>query len=233
MVMRDTEEPDSGACSAEGGPCRLGRTDPESRREHILSVASEVFAREGYGEASMSTIAAQLGGSKATLYKYFPSKESLFAAVMTGRCHKVLSPLRAITGDGCDDLEDMLSSFGRCFLEAILQPESLQVHRLVHSEGPRFPEVARSFYQSGPDEVYGELARGLQRFADRGLIDCDDVELAAKQFHGMVRSDLHMRVAVGLAPAPERAEIERQVAQAARIFARGLGWRQGAETLRD
>ena len=45
------------------------------RREGILDVARGVFLSEGYATASMSTIAAKLGGSKGTLYNYFKSKE--------------------------------------------------------------------------------------------------------------------------------------------------------------
>ena len=52
----------------------------DQRREAILEVAREVFTEEGYAAASMSTIAARLGGSKGTLYNYFKSKEELFGA---------------------------------------------------------------------------------------------------------------------------------------------------------
>jgi putative transposase len=42
----------------------------------------QLYARDGYGQTSMSSIAAALGGSKATLYKYFPSREALFETAM-------------------------------------------------------------------------------------------------------------------------------------------------------
>ena len=47
----------------------------DQRREAILQVAREVFFEYGYSAASMSTIAARLGGSKGTLYNYFKNKE--------------------------------------------------------------------------------------------------------------------------------------------------------------
>ena len=40
----------------------------------MLDIARAAFLREGYAAASMSEIAAKVGGSKATLYSYFPSK---------------------------------------------------------------------------------------------------------------------------------------------------------------
>src|SRR3954471_15781656 len=62
------------------------RLDPDARREAILDVAQEVFLEEGFAAASMSTIAARLGGSKGTLYNYFRSKDELFKAYVERRC---------------------------------------------------------------------------------------------------------------------------------------------------
>src|SRR6202789_1904440 len=58
----------------------------DQRREAILRVAGEVFLEEGYSAASMSTIAARLGGSKGTLYNYFKNKEELFEAQVRDLC---------------------------------------------------------------------------------------------------------------------------------------------------
>jgi AcrR family transcriptional regulator len=52
----------------------------DAKRDTIIEVARQVFFEEGYAAASMSTIAARLGGSKGTLYNYFKSKEELFEA---------------------------------------------------------------------------------------------------------------------------------------------------------
>ena len=46
-------------------------------REHILGVASELFASRGINATSVDTIVAEAGIAKVTLYKYFKSKEQL------------------------------------------------------------------------------------------------------------------------------------------------------------
>ena len=201
---------------------RLARSSPDERRDHIIAVAAEAFADEGYGATSMSTIAARLGGSKATLYKYFPSKELLFEAVMQQRCQRVLAPLRDLRSSDDDDFESLLAGFGSRFLTRIYEAGALDVHRLIQSEGGRFPELAEVFFRAGPDNVVEELRATLDRFAASGLIECDDLYLAAGQFLGMVRGDRHLRFTAGLLPAPDQAEIDRHAAHAARIFARGL-----------
>ena len=202
--------------------CRLSRQSPDERRDHIIAVAAEAFADEGYGATSMSTIAARLGGSKATLYKYFPSKELLFEAVMQQRCQRVLAPLRDMRSSDDEDLESLLAGFGARFLEKIYEAGALDVHRLIQSEGGRFPELAAAFFRAGPNNVLEELHATLERFANSGRIVCDDLHLTAGQFLGMIRGDRHLRFTAGVLPAPDQAEIERHAAHAARIFVRGL-----------
>lgn len=200
---------------------RLGRTSPDERREHILAVAAEIFSREGYGVTSMSSIAARLGGSKATLYKYFASKEELFQAVMQRKCEAVIGPL----GELAETLRDpatLLFAFGKIFLSRLCQPDAIVIHRTVHAEAERFPEVARTFFAYGPEAGYSMLTPALARFHAEGLIDCPHPRLAAEQFLAMVRGDLHMRVSSGLIPPPDEAEIDYQVDHAVGIFMRGI-----------
>ncbi len=54
------------------------KTKTESKRQAILKAAADVFRDVGFERASMEEIRARIGGSKATLYNYFPSKEKLF-----------------------------------------------------------------------------------------------------------------------------------------------------------
>lgn len=206
---------------------RLGRQSPDERRENILAVAAEAFALEGYGITSMSTIAARLGGSKATLYKYFTSKEELFQAVMQRKCEAVIGPLEEMA-DASRDPAALLHAFGKVFLSRLCQPDALVINRTVHGEGQRFPEVAQAFFQYGPEAAYSVLVPALARFHDEGLIDCPDPRLAVEQFLGMVRGDVHMRVTCGLIPPPSDAEIERHVAHAVGIFVRGIARRDPA-----
>jgi AcrR family transcriptional regulator len=51
-------------------------------RERIQASALQHFADRGYGGATLAQIAADAGTAPANLYRYFPSKEALFAAVV-------------------------------------------------------------------------------------------------------------------------------------------------------
>ena len=58
------------------------RVRTEEKRQEIIRIAAELFEELGYERTSMSAIAARVGGSKATLYGYFESKEDLLRAVL-------------------------------------------------------------------------------------------------------------------------------------------------------
>ena len=59
-----------------------GRASYQKRRQEITEAAVGVFHRLGYTEASLSSIAAELGVDRATLYYYFSSKEQIFDEVV-------------------------------------------------------------------------------------------------------------------------------------------------------
>jgi AcrR family transcriptional regulator len=60
----------------------LGLQPPPSVRSRILATALELVGRHGLAELSMDELAATAGVSRATLYRLFPGKEALFAALV-------------------------------------------------------------------------------------------------------------------------------------------------------
>ncbi len=72
---------------------------PADLKLSILERSRELFFKHGYSRLSMDQLAEDLGISKATLYRYFPDKESLLRAVMAETRQWVLSQLRAIVRD--------------------------------------------------------------------------------------------------------------------------------------
>lgn len=62
---------------------KLSRKERERlrRKEEILAAAEEIFARDGYENASMNEIAKKAEFSKRTLYKYFENKSDLYLTV--------------------------------------------------------------------------------------------------------------------------------------------------------
>lgn len=65
-----------------------GRLD---KRQAILDAAFTVFAREGYRQASVDTVATTAGVAKHTIYNHFGDKESLFRAAVAALADQALT----------------------------------------------------------------------------------------------------------------------------------------------
>jgi AcrR family transcriptional regulator len=100
------------------------RLDRDARREAILDVARDVFLEEGYANASMSTIAARVGGSKGTLYNYFKNKEQLFAAYVVRHCAWQRDAMFELSSD-VGDIRAALTQVGRTYLSIVLSDFSM------------------------------------------------------------------------------------------------------------
>src|SRR6201988_3789492 len=58
------------------------RLSAEARKEAIVEAVQDVFAEKGFDGTTTRELAKAAGVSEALLYKHFPSKESLYAAML-------------------------------------------------------------------------------------------------------------------------------------------------------
>ncbi len=113
------EEP--GAAVERGVPAR--RKDADATRSALLMAAVLRFARDGYDRTSVREVAADVGVNQALVYRYFGSKDALFAEVSahTSAIGELLAgPLDAI-GPGLGDLFSREGEQGAPGLVALLR----------------------------------------------------------------------------------------------------------------
>ena len=88
-ALRRPDEPDRGPAGAMAGVTgpRRARSpeDKQQRRQDILDRAWELFQTRAWAELTMSDVAEASGLSKAAIYRYFETKESLFLEVEEAR----------------------------------------------------------------------------------------------------------------------------------------------------
>lgn len=176
----------------------------EDRRAAILNLAAASFLKRGYAGTSMSAIAAEMGGSKGTLWSYFPSKEALFDAVLDNETIAYRQNLGDVL-DPCGDLRATLTRFCESLLEKVTSPEALALHRLAQSETQRFPEVGRIFFERAPMRTYELLGRYLERCMEDGRMRRADPERLARRITALCLSGVHQGLMLGL---PERTTPE-------------------------
>jgi AcrR family transcriptional regulator len=90
--MRQAADPGGGTGE------RTPRRDAERNRARILAAARAVFAADGLG-ASMASVAREAGVGIATLFRHFPAKQDLVAAVFADRMDAYAQAAEAARAD--------------------------------------------------------------------------------------------------------------------------------------
>jgi AcrR family transcriptional regulator len=204
-------------------PQDLKAEKAEARRKAILEVARDVFLNQGYAAASMSEIAARVGGSKGTLYNYFRSKEELFGAFMTDVCQVAANNAYQHLPPVGGELRGPLIEFGVSFLTFLLTEPTMSIHRLVVAEAGRFPELGRVFYETGPKRGEAKLQAYFDDAVAAGKLRPCDTLAAARWFRDMVFCDIYSRALWNVLGEPTPQQIRDHAAEAADIFLSAFG----------
>jgi AcrR family transcriptional regulator len=193
----------------------------EIRRAQILDGATAVFLEYGYAGATIDLVVARIGASKATIYSFFGGKEGLFSALIEERTEHVLAGFKDIEITTVD-VRNGLAHLARQYMDVVMSPDAVELYRLILAEGPRFPELVKSFYRIGPDRVTARVASDLRLWTQQGRISADDPDRIAAQFLDTVRGELHLRVMAGLRPNDLAKAIKGNIDHAVRTFWRAV-----------
>lgn len=190
----------------------------EERREAILEIAKREFLDHGYSGASMSAISAELGGSKGTLWSYFPSKEELFAAVLDHATREYRSRLVDVLKPG-EDLRAAVLQFCRGFIAKISSSDGVRLHRLIASEVGRFPEVGDIFYRRAPQPTQQLLADFFERAMNAGTLRREEPLFVARILASLCLG-VQQRVMWG--QELSAAELDSEAERIAEVFLRAF-----------
>ncbi len=197
---------------------------PTLRRDHkrdtILSIALQVFLEEGYAAASMSAIAARVGGSKGTLYNYFRSKAELFVAVVQNQCELHQNQIFDVAEP---DLRTLLTELAHRFARMLLSDEVITIHRIVVAEATRFPEIGEALYEAGPKRGKLRLVANLKKAMADGRMKQADPERAAEHCFELCLSGMYRRRLWNVGPPPSDEEIDACIEAGVSVFMAAYG----------
>lgn len=198
------------------------RKKTEARRKAILAAAREVFQETGYEAASMSEIAVRVGGSKATLYNYFSSKEEILLAVMLDYGEEHAHDIFALLTESSDNLGADLVRFGIAYLKLITSEQALAFLRLAIAEGVR-SNIGRRFYELGPKAVWSDrIATFFRAEIAKGILRAADPETMAMHLQGLYAVDMLRTLIVGTGQISDEEAAHKAVA-VADVFMRAYG----------
>lgn len=211
----------------------------EARREAILATAKEVFEECGFEQATMSEITARVGGSKATLYRYFESKEALFQELLrrsasehSGAVFALLhrcspSPEAEVTHALAllkpeENVAATLQEFGEQVLKTFHTPQRILARRMVIAAAGD-SDVGRMFYENGPAKALKYVERYFESVMQAGHLRKTDAKVAAAHFRALVEAEVEEAGLLNARPKLSEEEIRTFVARAVDVFMRAYG----------
>jgi AcrR family transcriptional regulator len=202
------------------------RVKTEERRQAILVQALDVFRELGFDRASMSEISKRLGGSKATLYSYFDSKEELFTAAMS------LSPeIGSVFGRFSDpnlkinstaELRAELERFAFDHLKLSLRSDILAMRRNLLNHGDR-SDVSKRAFEAGPMKSFMAVTAFIDRMMREGHLRQDNPWVAMSHLIALEEAELMNRRMLGMFRDVSDEMIREATLRAIEIFFRAYG----------
>ena len=138
------------------------------RYELIVKTALELFLKNGYDKTSLSDIVAISGGSLASIYTYFESKEGLFRAIIEQEIDELINEIdEKIDLKISHSLEEFLTKFATIIFSIICTKKNISLGRIMMSEGPRDGGLlGRAFL----DQILNKIDLVLINFLERDEI---------------------------------------------------------------
>ncbi|WP_426955470.1 TetR/AcrR family transcriptional regulator [Muricoccus radiodurans] len=192
--------------------------DTGATRERILVAAEKAFVALGFHAATVDGIARDARCSKKTVYKFFASKEELFATLLRG----LRTEVEALPVPDGADPEVVLRDFLASMAEILLRDRSLVLMRIAMAEVGRMPTPMSG---AGAAEAGNPARLGLERYLAalqrEGGHDFGPPHEAARLLIGMALGAFHHELLAGLKAEVPAPELSNRIARAVRIFLRG------------
>ncbi len=159
------------------------------KRGQILGAARRLFLSHGYAHTSTEAVRLAAGVSKETLYRYYATKEELFADVLRRLTLEHLpKPLRAdqalTRGEDTEQLRKLVRTLAREISLVMMRPDYLALLRVVIAESTRFPHLGELFKKTVPEQAIAAVSQLLKRLRKKGLVAKIEDEAAARMLLG-------------------------------------------------
>ena len=198
----------------------------KKRYELIVKTALELFLKNGYEKTSLSDIVAISGGSLASIYTFFESKEGLFQAIIEKEIDDFIKEIdERIDLKISHSLEEFLTKFATIIFSIICTKKNISLGRIMMSEGSKNGgKLGRVFL----DQILNRIDLVLINFFERDEVKAElnpkfPVKFAAKCFMknviGLYYFDSLM---INKEPKLSKKEREEHVALCVELFLNGI-----------
>ena len=198
----------------------------KKRYELIVKTALDLFLKNGYEKTSLSDIVAISGGSLASIYTFFESKEGLFKAIIEQEIDDFIKEIdEKIDLKISHSLEEFLTKFATIIFSIICRKKKISLGRIMMSEGPKDGGLlGRAFL----DQILNKIDLVLINFLERDEIKIKlnpkfPTKFIAKSFmQSVIGVYYYDALMLNEEPKLSKKEREEHVALCVELFLNGI-----------
>lgn len=196
-----------------------------AKRAQIRAAAQALFMRHGFEATTMDAVTATAGISKQTLYRYYPSKEALFADIldqMTLQRGGTTTWPAPPTWDVATrtDFEAVFQWLARDIVSDLTQPTLIALLRVLIAEIPRFPHLKEMYHATVIGPGFAAISGLLDEARAAGVVVVPETAAAARLFLGALLS--YLTVDGFFATDAPRPPADDEIAAIVRLFIRAV-----------
>ncbi len=192
------------------------RTSSRERQASLITAAASLFARKGFNGTTTKEIAKAAGISEALVFKHFPTKHALYAAILAEKVtvNELLEAIEESAGKRDD--RRVFSLIAGYRIRPGVDSTLLRLLLFSALEGH---ELSDMFFGKHHKVFYEHLATYIQTRIEDGAFRAVDPLLAARAFIGMV---VHHRLLHEIFGVPMHRSHEDTVSTYVDLFLKGL-----------
>lgn len=169
------------------------RVPAEGRRQQILDVATDLFARQGFNGTTTRQIAQRAAVNEAIIFRHFPTKEDLYWAVIEYQCTALTfrTKLEDVLSDGADPRAILVK-----LAEGMLNRDTTLTRLLLFTALEKH-DLSDRFYRMHVSGYFEQVSEFIRRNIEQGRFRPVDPLLAARGFIGMLFHHFYVQEVFG------------------------------------
>ncbi|NOS77571.1 MAG: TetR/AcrR family transcriptional regulator [Nitrospira sp.] len=195
---------------------RPSRQSSQERQASLIQAATTLFAQKGFNGTTTKEIAKTAGISEALVFKHFPTKRALYAAILAEKV--TISELLSAIEESAKKRDDrrVFTLIASYRIRPGVDPTLLRLLLFSALEGH---ELSDMFFSKHHKIFYDHLATYIQTRVEDGAFRRVDPLLAARAFIGMV---VHHRLLHEIFGVPMDRSYDDTVSTYVDVFLHGL-----------
>lgn len=146
---------------------------PEERKQEIVETALELFSEKGYDNTTIQDIADRMNVATGLCYRYFKSKQEIFAATSDYYAKQIVEKLHENLPKESSIIEQFNFIIQALFEYAI-------THNEFEASYQREPEISARRIDHLAEQVILKMTPVVNRGIEEGIFNCSDVSNALK-----------------------------------------------------